>query len=148
MNRRRWKRAALLFAVTTGLLGGLALWSDRASAGLSYREAEPYEVSARALILLAVGSGSAAIISFVLSLPDRQPGGPARAPLDATWQCTRCKGRCYSVAKTSTAGWMLFAAGLLLAPVCIGLVLIFAGLSMKTRTAVCGNCGMVVAQLA
>jgi len=64
------------------------------------------------------------------------------------WTCPHCRGPVATESKVSSTGWVVFLAGLLLAPVLVGLVLIPIGLSMKQRRAVCQRCRMIVAELA
>lgn len=43
--------------------------------------------------------------------------------------------------KISTAGWIMFALGLVLVPFLVGIILVIIGLSTKEEYTVCGQCG-------
>ena len=58
-----------------------------------------------------------------------------------THPCRWCGRQVYTRDKISTTGWVLILVGLLLAPVCIGLVLIPIGIFQKERFVACDKCG-------
>lgn len=59
-------------------------------------------------------------------------------------QCPFCHNtiKPYSVSKTSTGGVICILAGILLAPICIGIVLIIVGINMKEVSRICPHCRM------
>lgn len=58
-----------------------------------------------------------------------------------THPCRFCGQQVYTVSRISTAGWVTMLAGLLLAPVCVGLLLIPIGYFIRTTTVECDTCG-------
>ncbi len=56
--------------------------------------------------------------------------------------CRYCSGELVPKSKMSTAGIIMLLAGLLLAPVVVGLILILLSFSMKEKYLVCCNCGV------
>ncbi len=61
--------------------------------------------------------------------------------------CPHCGGDVKRKDKIATGGWILIACGIVLAPVCIGLLLIFAGLFVSKKQMVCQSCGAVVTEI-
>jgi hypothetical protein len=42
--------------------------------------------------------------------------------------------------KMTTEGWVTMIVGILLTPICIGIVLFFVAFAFKERKYICGNC--------
>ena len=62
--------------------------------------------------------------------------------------CPYCNGPVVAKSKMSTAGVVVLLAGLLLAPMLVGIPLIIAAFYMKENYHVCSSCGMRLAELA
>ncbi|MBP7148808.1 MAG: hypothetical protein KBD01_14835 [Acidobacteria bacterium] len=61
---------------------------------------------------------------------------------NADLRCPFCGGDALDGRRSmTTAGVVVLLAGILLAPVCIGVILIMIGLSMREQKYVCRNCG-------
>lgn len=59
-----------------------------------------------------------------------------------THPCRWCGAQVYTVQKWGTAKWLVLLAGLLLAPVCVGLLLVPVALCMGNEQFVaCDTCG-------